>query len=176
MSFLSFLIAAAAGWLQQPAEQVLRFAPFAVEVNVAFQPDHETSDCAVTLHGGPDQHWINNACRNVTEPHFLEALGVPEDGSGRLTVILALEAGGRSVAPAPAGRMTFRSRAQFSLAPSGAIARCAPGEATGLGGILNLCTSGLPQDRSFVPGAEGREGTLSFSAFIRTASAPASPN
>ena len=87
-----------------------------------------------------------------------------------MTVLLTMEAGGRSEGPqaAPEGQMTFRSEARFALSPGGAVGRCTPGEPAGRGRVLNLCQTGLPQGNAFGPGAGEREGRLTLSAYTVT--------
>ncbi|HEX8193693.1 MAG TPA: hypothetical protein VF552_12420 [Allosphingosinicella sp.] len=174
MSLLALIAAAAAAAMQTPAPAPVQapppplgFAPFTVEVKVAFGPGPAVRDCAVTLHGTPEGHWTDNACRNMGNAGFLAALGAPADANGRATILLVLEAGGQRVGPAapPEGRLTFRSEARFAVTAAGAVVRCTPGTGTGRGASLNLCERGLPRGNAFIPAAAEREARLTLSAF-----------
>ncbi|HEY0014472.1 MAG TPA: hypothetical protein VGB79_16640 [Allosphingosinicella sp.] len=176
MSLLA-LIAAAALQAQaqapggEPPPAPLGFAPFTVEVKVAFGPGPAVRDCVVTLHGTPDAHWVDNACRNIGNAAFLAALGAPADANGRATILLAMEAGGQRAGPAaaPEGRLTFRTEARFAVTAAGAVVRCTPGETAGGGARLNFCASGLPRGNAFVPAAGERQGRLTLTAWTVTA-------
>lgn len=174
------LIAAAAVQAQAPAPPPepaapIGFAPFTVEVKVAFGRGAAVRECAVTIHGTPDPHFVDNACRNIGNAAFLAVLGAPADRGGRATVLLAMEAGGERVGPAavPEGRLTFRSEARFAVTPAGAVVRCTAGEAAGHGARLDFCASGLPEGNAFAPSAAERSGRLTLSAY--TVAAPAQP-
>jgi hypothetical protein len=177
MSLLALAAAAAqaaAAPAPAPAPAPMQLAPFTVEVKVAFGPGPAVRDCAVTLHGTPDPHWVDNACRNLGNGAFLGLLGAPAGASGRMTVLLTMEAAGRSEGPAaaPEGQMTFRSEARFAVSPAGAIGRCTPGEAAGRGGVLNLCETGLPKGNAFAQAPAERAGRLTLSAYTLTAPTP----
>jgi hypothetical protein len=168
MSILAFALAAAVqAAAPAPAAAPLSFDPFTVEVNVAYRANRSVAACAVTLHGAPDAHWVDNACRNIGDAAFLALLGAPEDAPGRMTVLLALEAAGRGEGPAtpPQGRMTFRSEARFAVTPAGAVARCTPGETAGQGQSIDLCLAGLPSHIVFAPAGGERTGRLTLSAY-----------
>jgi hypothetical protein len=142
-----------------------------VEVNVAFGRDRAVRDCLVTLHGDPEPHWVNDACRNIGSAAVLAVHGAPADSSGRMTVLLALEAAGRVAGPAavPQGQITFKSEARFAVTPAGAVVRCIPGEAVGRGAMLDLCDRGLPRGNAFSPASAERAGRLTLTAYTLTA-------
>jgi hypothetical protein len=178
MSLLA-LIAAAAVQAQAPAPPPqaapapLSFAPFTVEVNVAFERNREVGDCSVTAHGTPDAHWIDDACRNIGNSAFLALHGAPADAAGRMTFLLSLEAAGRVAGPAatPQGQVTFRTEARFAVTPAGAVVRCTRGESAGRGARVDLCAVGLPRGNAFAPAAEERAGRLTLTAYTLTAPA-----
>jgi hypothetical protein len=179
MSLLA-LIAAAAVQAQAPApapppepQAPIGFAPFTVEVKVAFDRGPAVRDCAVTLHGTPDPHFVENACRNIGNAAFLGVLGAPADRTGRATVLLSLETDGQRAGPAaaPEGRLTFRSEARFAVTPAGAAVRCTAGESAGHGAGIELCANGLPSGNAFAPAAAERSARLILSAYTVAAQA-----
>ena len=155
---------------QEPAP-LLVLAPFTVEVKVAFDRGPAVRDCSVTLHGTPDPHFVDGACRNIGNAGFLAVLGAPTDAGGRATILLAMEAEGARNGPAapPEGRLTFRSEARFAVTAAGAVVRCAQGESAGRGAALDFCASGLPRGNAFAPAAAERNGRLSLTAYTLTA-------
>ena len=175
MSLLALIAAAAiqAQAAPPPPEPAvpIGFSPFTVEVKVAFNRGRAVRDCAVTLHGTPDPHFVDNACRNIGNAAFLAVLGAPLDKAGRATILLAMEAGGAQTGPAaaPEGALTFRSEARFALTPAGAVVRCTAGESAGHGARLDFCQMGLPKGNAFAPAAAERSGRLTLSAYTVTA-------
>ena len=163
---ISAMLAAQAAGSPSP----LRFAPMAVRVSFHVAPGQVVSDCTVALTGNPDPHWRDDPCRNLAADAFLQAVGIDRQASGRMTLLLTLEANGSVVDPGEVpGTLTFRSRANFTLDESGAISACESDVPIGGGERIDLCQAGFPaRPEPFVrasPPQNRRSGRLSFSLY-----------